>query len=121
MRAALLDHRGELLPKCEVLQQQFPPRTNEQSERPDDHRYKAKHGRARLPGSSTTVNDFIANGVLATDTSTMTRIRLRPEEELGRRRRERGTVAEAARSFFLWCTFEESIRAIRTSRDPPWL
>ena len=66
-RAVLLDHRGELLPKGEVLQQELPPRTKERSDRPDAHRYKAKHGPARLPGSSETVNDFRANGIMAND------------------------------------------------------
>ncbi len=43
---SLVNHRGDLLPKGEVFQQEFPPRTNERSERPDDHRYKAQHGPA---------------------------------------------------------------------------
>jgi hypothetical protein len=56
-----------LLPKGEVLQQQFLPRTDERSERPNDHRYKTKHRRARLPASSKTVNDVSANGIVAND------------------------------------------------------
>ncbi len=48
--ARLLGHRGELLPKGEVLQQELPPRTNERTKRPNDHRCKANHGRGEAAG-----------------------------------------------------------------------
>ncbi len=62
-----LDHRGELLPEGEVLEQELPPRTTKRTKPPDNHCCKTKHGRARLPSSTRTVNDFSANGILATD------------------------------------------------------